>query len=502
MSKILKVCAIVLLFTHLFNAPAFAADMTIAPNDLKSFQSKINNSLVQLHCGNMYSVGFAGDYNISQEMKDKGQNSLILTTATGVEGCKFGQKSVEMTYRGSTSTESVRFYNGKSPDFASVITSVNIQTLSLFSDALPQSGWWVGVVRNVPGFGLNWESSRVRLVNAQTLNFTIDEVSPGVKDNALVFSSDGQFIGMLSSFQAPNIDKQLTVQGAPLQCQFSKANSAPTVTICEKLASEIWSKSTNSSTTTALPAEQEVIDTSNATLDAINRVDDTFKECQSIIEGIHERFSGFELSVRVVSSCSSIFDAYTTLNKSRAQVATLGLDINGKVNAYNRVTDQALAKLDQAEMIVANLQDLGDYLNPIADALDLIDEQISTIRQKIEDLNGRIAGLPLSLQISIKKNAQYKLLDSKIGRIDSVSEFIQGKVPQIKTASTTAQLQIVQDSLNQLSKTLFIGEKADKALATINKLIPNYVCTKGSSVVLLSKTGKCLTGYKKITTDL
>jgi DNA repair exonuclease SbcCD ATPase subunit len=180
----------------------------------------------------------------------------------------------------------------------------------------------------------------------------------------------------------------------------------------------------------------------------------------------------------------------------------LGLDINGKVNAYNRVTDQALAKLDQAEMIVANLQDLGDYLNPIADALDLIDEQITTIQQKIENLNGRIAGLPLSLQTSIKKNPQYKLLDSQIGKIDSVSEFIQGKVPQIKTASTIAQLQIAQEALNSFSKTLLIGEKADKALTTVNKLIPNYVCTKGSSVVLLSKTGKCLIGYKKISTDM
>jgi len=478
--------------------------MNTAPEDLKVFQSNVNNSLVELRCGLSYGIGFAGRYNFTQQMKDKGQNSLLLTSANSLKECKYSSSSVQLTYKGAVSFGSTYFYNGTTSDFASVITSVNIPTLQLFSSVQPQPGWWVGIVRAVPGYGIIWESSKVRYVNPKTMTLSVDAISPGVTDDSLVFSRDGQFIGMLSSLGAQKIPGQLNVQGAPLQCQMSKNDTSPTVTNCGILASEVWASPSNGSSgsNNALSADQEASDASNAALDAINRVNDTFSECQSIIEGFHERFLGFELSVRVVSSCSSIFDAYTTLNKSRAQVATLGLDINGKVTAYNRVTDQALAKLDQAEVIVANLQDLGDYLNPIADTLDLIDEKITTIQQKLENLNGRIAGLPLSLQTSIKKNPQYKLLDSQIGKIDSVSEFIQGKVPQIKTASTTAQLQIAQEALNSFSKTLLIGEKADKALSAVNKLIPNFICTKGSSVVLMPKTGKCLIGYKKISTDL
>jgi len=235
-------------------APANASTFQSSPPDVGSFRRNLENSIVEVKCGTTYSVGFAGNYTITPAMKDKGQNSLILTTGTGIANCRSSLKSAQISYKGVSSIADTQFQNGSNPDFASIITSVNIPPLQLYGTTLPESGWWVDVVRSVPGFGLVWESSHIKFVNSEKLTFTIDQITPGVVDNALVFANDGQFIGMLSSFGTTPIMGQVVVQGAPLQCQLSKSNSSPTVTICGKLASEIWvAQSTVVPTTTPKP---------------------------------------------------------------------------------------------------------------------------------------------------------------------------------------------------------------------------------------------------------
>jgi hypothetical protein len=210
---------------------------------LSSFEREINNSLVEVVCSGVYGVGFAGRYDLTQEFKDAGFNSLILTTATATSACRYFNSSIFVTYKGKRDNGLIRFWNGQTSDFASIQSRLTIPTLYLYGNDLPKKDWWVGVVQNVPGFGLVWAQSKITVVNKEKMIFAIDSIVPYVTDNALVFNNQGTFMGVLSSFGITMPQGQVVVQGAPLQCQSSKSNSSPTATNCGELATEVWKDS-------------------------------------------------------------------------------------------------------------------------------------------------------------------------------------------------------------------------------------------------------------------
>ena len=513
MWKILKAVLIGSLFVSIFAFPALAADMTTAPNDLKTFQSNLNSSFAELKCGSSYSIGFAGSYNLTQEMKDKGQNSLLLTSATGIQGCSNNSARVTMTYKGTVTDESTYFYNGSVPNFASVITSVNIPTLQLFSSVQPQVGWWVGVARAEPGYGIIWESSKVRLVNPKTMTLSIDEVSAGVKDNALVFSRDGQFIGMLSSYQAPKITGQLNVEGAPLQCQFSKGNTSPTVTNCGKLASEVWTSGANESTNpnAALPAEQEILDAKNAALDSVNAAKEAIDSYDSAVEDCLAVSEAFLPDIQELYDSTSLGTYCETLAIKAKLLGSKIFSLNPNqvktTDAANRMADQANLFAEDADSLVAQIQDITDELSGT-------EELFSSIVMKIDPLNdvetgvidgwnifiGRLALLPKTSQSAIQKSQAYKSslviveqFNNTLTSRDALLETLSGLKDPRKLKTIASQFSILKVNATQL---LIL----ERSLINLNKAIPSKVCSKGSQTVLTSKSGICPAGYKKVST--
>ena len=197
---------------------AAAADLTTPPSNIEAFENNLNQSLIETSCGGVRSVGFAGNYTITQEMKDKGQNTLILTTGTGMKSCRIFGTNIPLVYQKKDYTGSIQWWNGQNPDFATVVTSLNVPTLPLYSSSIPYPGTWVDVVQNVVGFGLVWSHSKVILYNDKMLYFMIDPILPAATENALVFNNQGTFIGVVTSSQPGVPAGQVIVQGAPLQC--------------------------------------------------------------------------------------------------------------------------------------------------------------------------------------------------------------------------------------------------------------------------------------------
>jgi len=241
--KKIPVVALSILLVFSNSQSAVAIDFTSPPANIANFEKKLNESLVEVLCSGVPGVGFSGNWSLSSSFKDSGFNSLILTTATATSACRWSNSSVFITYKGKRDNALINFWNGQTSDFANVKSRLTIPTLDLWDSELPKKNWWVHIVQNVPGFGLVWNSSTIRLVNTEKVIFTVDSIVPYVTDNALVFNNQGAFLGVVSSFGAMQPQGQLIVQGAPLQCQLSKANSSPTITNCGKFASEIWKDS-------------------------------------------------------------------------------------------------------------------------------------------------------------------------------------------------------------------------------------------------------------------
>ena len=275
----------VLNISGIMDISANAVDFASPPPNISTFESQISQSVLEVSCGGVKSVGFAGNYTVTQEMKDNGQNSVVLTSATGTQNCRNRGSGIPFTYSGKSYMGTINFWNGTEPDFANFTTSVNIPNIPLYGTDRPSPGWWVDVVQNIQGFGLVWRQSKVELYNEKTLKFTIDSVTPAVTDNALVFNNQGRFIGIVSSSQSVPIPGQVIIQGAPLQCGFDN-QSTFSPTNCGKKAVDIWPQGSIPppvSTTIAQSSNQEYLDVTAA----ISKVNiETQKDIQNCMNKI------------------------------------------------------------------------------------------------------------------------------------------------------------------------------------------------------------------------
>jgi hypothetical protein len=248
-SKFVALALILIFCTPLNFASATNSVLDRPPANYDSFKSKINDSLVGFNCSGNNSIGFSANWTITTEEKNQGRNSNIFTSGNSLESCGGYNATFNFDYKGST-------YEGKSwnttsnlPDFGGFSTSAVIPNLPLYGSDAPSVGSWVGVVRYAPGFGFIWTESRVRAYNPETLIFAIDPFVPLTEKNALVFNSNSDFMGIVSTMAIKKVDGLVTVHGAPLQCPLNKLNPTKVITNCRSFAQDIWTDSSSNSTT-------------------------------------------------------------------------------------------------------------------------------------------------------------------------------------------------------------------------------------------------------------
>jgi hypothetical protein len=218
--------------------------LTNRPSNFDDFKNKINTSLVGFTCSGNESIGFSANWAISEDTKNTGVNSFIFTSNNSLMSCGGHQSTFKFEYKNKT-------YDGKTwnrgtslPDFGNFTTSVLIPKLPMYNNTPPTIDSWVGVVRYTPGFGFLWSESKVRAYNPETLIFAIDPIVPLIEKNALVFNSQGDFIGIVSKIGVQPVAGLTLVHGAALQCQFNQTQSSPTLSQCGdgNYAQNVWSE--------------------------------------------------------------------------------------------------------------------------------------------------------------------------------------------------------------------------------------------------------------------
>lgn len=225
---------------------AFGAAQVLSskPSNFDEFKNKINASLVGFTCSGNESIGFSANWTMSEDTKNTGVNSFIFTSNNSLMSCGGYQSTFKFEYKTKT-------YDGKTwnrgtslPDFGNFSTSVIIPKLPIYNNTPPTVDSWVGVVRYTPGFGFLWSESKVRAYNSETLIFAIDPTIPLIEKNALVFNSQGDFIGIISKIGVQPVEGLTLVHGAALQCQFNQSQSSPTLSQCGdgNYAQNVWSE--------------------------------------------------------------------------------------------------------------------------------------------------------------------------------------------------------------------------------------------------------------------
>lgn len=245
-SKVISL-VLVLNFIYFINpASALNSGLDSQPANFESFKAKINESLIGYRCGGIDSIGFSGNWSITDEEKNNGINSKIFTPGGSLASCgRYYPSTFDMEYKGKTYQGTVWNSGEALPDFGIFRTSAIIPSLPLWGTEAPSEGSWVAVVNYLSGFGFSWKESKVLAYNPETLIFAIKPTVPLLEKNALVFNNKGDFLGVVSKFAVKAIEGAVLVHGTPLQCPINASLNIPSVTNCREgvYAQNIWKNS-------------------------------------------------------------------------------------------------------------------------------------------------------------------------------------------------------------------------------------------------------------------
>jgi hypothetical protein len=268
------------------------------------------------------------------------------------------------------------------------------------------------------------------------------------------------------------------------------------------------------------------VDTNESASDASAEVIDARKAASDAIDAGNKSLASFgrykdectEVSTQFEVEAQELYDT-TSLNTYCEQLNDLVSELDAKIGALdtdkasttdqaNKLTDTANAYAEEADELVALIQDITDELSttekPLLSIVKLL-EPINLAETEIVDgwetLAERIALLPKASQATIKKTPSFKsalLVHAQVVKAitsrDSILENLGSLEDPRKLSGFITQL-----SLLKINAALVPAFK--KSLVSLNKAIPSKVCIKGPLTLLPSKSGKCPTGYEQVPTQ-
>jgi hypothetical protein len=329
-------------------------------------------------------------------------------------------------------------------------------------------------------------------------------------------------VGVVTSFGTGSTPSNyLKVHGAPLQCQ-TKLKSANTIANCPITQDKVWSQSnpgqisqpTATPTPTPIPVQDvsaEIIDARNAAFDSLNAAKEAIDGYESAVEDCIAVSEEFPLDIQELYDSTSLNTYCETLeakaNLLRSRIFALNPSQVKTIDAANKMTDQANLFAEDADSLVAQIQDITDELSgtdelfsSIITNLEPLDDAESEVIEAWDILIERLALLPKTSQGAIQKSQGYKssaVFVEQLGKTltsrDALLEKLSDLKDPRKLKTMASQFATLKVSATQLLA-------FERSLVSINKAIPSKVCSKGLQTVLTSKSGICPAGYKKVST--
>lgn len=488
------------------------------PDDIKSFEKTLLGSIATISCTYKKGIGFFGTYSLSQDSRDKGYNSLIVTNQSLITDCKGRQGNPTIGFNGKNYVSEVWGSNLDGSDLATVISSLSPPQINLYDNYWPKIGSWIYVAYYVEGFGIIFRSSKVQLINETSYVIAIDGISPAPTYGGLVFNSAGNFVGSIAMMGPGTVPSgMIKVHGSPLQCEIPGAERG-TITRCsEGTREKIWtidspsnvvSKPTptpttrTSSTPSPSPAttSRELTSAQLVGIQAIQRFESTQALCEAEFEKFDEETLDLISNFDFLNLCGSLD---TELEELRVDIEDFDLrssNVSQGVATLGRLTSSVDALTREmvglrAEVVVSR-STISSFVKTVAEIQDWLD----FASESWPELENRVSTLPKTTQAMIKKNINFKKALALVDDLESRSEELSEIESSASSATSLNELKMAANDALKLKTALKGYEGLPITLRVIDKLIPAYICAKGSLVANLPKTGKCAQGYSKIST--
>ena len=492
------------------------------PDNLTSLTNNLKNSLVGVTCQDT-GLGVPVAVNFSEEDKNRGRNSYILTSYQLMKECfSYGGPKPKVTYKGKVyDAEAWTYALDVNLDLAAVVTSVNL-VAPTWSTYIPEKNWFVvsaqwfkgSAVQNYQDAGPVFGYSRVSDVNPTGYKFSVKPLPRPLSEmkSGISFDRNGDILGNLA-WMPPWEEGVARVSGVPLWCNKKNGSSTEaSVLNCSIPREDRWKATaprigvvaspspspSPSPSVSARDASAEGMDAYTAAIDAYNLFNEARQTCQSAFRGTtitEKKILSVVSGTKICGSKDSSIDIYYKRLLDLRSVAF-----------SPSVTSSTLSQINSITTVIENLTEdldygtvMGEDLRNIGDAFVRVQTFLEQFRANSDRTNKVLSSLPVSLRNAVKKSQTYLDYSDLISLVEdfdaSFDSFLQDLT--LLASPKDPYFEIV-DGIGEIDNS--VEEIGDSALVFKNLMssIPSFYCKK-STLSEFPKNGKCKTGFTKVT---
>ena len=460
------------------------------PIDLVNLASETTKSVVSVLCGSGIGSGWSMNVGLSTANISNGYKSYIITNHHVIDDC-ISSRAVTLVLSNQTRVSGYVYSWDEANDVAGILTSATIAPLN-WRGATPQQGWWVGIIGSPLGFPGILTTGIVSSVNNSTyLGTTTAAINPG-NSGGPVFDRGGRVIG-LATAKYVNAESFGIFNGTPLLCN--------KIVVCSS-TSQIWNGAIVATPTpTPTPTINTlVISSSNKVYEAIDKVEAAVADCNDLLQSKGDDLGSFVTSTIYGGMCDSVNQRIESVKSNFANTSTTGTNTSGLVSTLDNFTSSLNGYYRNVIDITNELEGSLKVFSELNTRMAAAQNASSTNIDSFSAFSAKLKLLPMSLQSSIKKKKQYIQV---LNGMNLERKFDAALETQQSLSNDIADRQ----ALNAFSSTFKVFETRYKDFLTVEAnleeldlLIPDYVCIKGKTSVLVQKTGKCAKGYVKTAT--
>ena len=460
------------------------------PGDLVALAAETTKSVVTILCRDGVGSGWSISATLSAANTSNGYKSYIITNHHVIDDC-INSRTVTLVLSDQTRVSGYVYSWDEPNDVAGILTTKEIPPLN-WRGANPQQGWWAGIIGSPLGFPGILTTGIVSSVNSSTfLGTTTAAINPG-NSGGPVFDRSGRVIG-LATAKYVNAESFGIFNGTPLLCN--------KIIVCSSTA-QIWNGAVVATPTpTPSPTVNTlVISSSNKVYEAIDKVEAAVADCNDLLQSKGDDLGSFITSTIFGGQCDSLNQRIESVKSNFANTSTTGTNTSGIVSTLDNFTSSLNNYYRSVLDITNELESSLKVFTELNMRMTAAQNASSTNIDSFSAFNAKLKLLPMSLQSSIKKKKQY------IQALNGMSlerKFDAALETQQSLSNDIADKQ----ALNAFSTSFKVFETRYKDflmveanLEELDLLIPDYVCIKGKTSVLIPKTGKCAKGYTKTAT--
>jgi hypothetical protein len=458
------------------------------PIDLVSLAAETTKSVVTILCASGIGSGWSINATLSQANISNGYKSYIITNHHVIKNC-VNNRVVTLVLSDQSRVTGYVYSWDEPNDVAGILTTKEIASLN-WRGANPKQGWWVGIIGSPLGFPGILTSGIVSSVNDSTfLGTTTAAINPG-NSGGPVFDRSGRVIG-LATAKYVNAENFGIFNGTPLLCN--------KIITCLS-TSQIWNGAVVASPTPTPVVSTLVISASSKVDAAIDKVEAAIADCNDLLQSKGDELRNLISSSIYGGQCKSLNQRIENIKTNFSNTSTTGTDTSGIVSTLENFTSTLNDYYRRIVNITTEFESSLESFSNLSTQMTAAQNASSNNRESFLAFNGKLKLLPKSLQSSLKKKSQYLKIQNGMNlerKFDAALSIQQSMFNEVADKQGLIAF-ISSFKVFQTRYKDFLSVGAN--LEDLELLIPDYVCIKGKSSVLLLKTGKCAKGYTKTQT--